>query len=231
MDLGVLHQIHQSGQRDASADHIGAEGVPEPVRRLGTGPRPRNTCVTHGVPTCVSMARVTTVFFDIDTQIDFMYPSGALYVPGAERIVPVVAELNRKAPLVISTMCSHAEDDPEFEIYPHHCVSGTIGQRKPAALLLHDPARQILFPKQVLDIFSVPELLPLLDRFKAERYVVYGVVTEICVKYAAFGLLKTGKRVEIVTDAVKSLSESAGAEMLSEFAAAGGRLITAGEVR
>jgi hypothetical protein len=33
MDLGVLHQIHQSGQRDASADHIGAEGVPEPVRR------------------------------------------------------------------------------------------------------------------------------------------------------------------------------------------------------
>ena len=34
---------------------------------------------------------MTTVFFDIDTQIDFMYPAGALYVPGAERIVPVVA--------------------------------------------------------------------------------------------------------------------------------------------
>jgi hypothetical protein len=31
--------------------------------------------------------------------------SGALYVPGAERIVPVAAELNRKAPVVISTMC------------------------------------------------------------------------------------------------------------------------------
>ena len=40
-------------------------------------------------------------------------------------------------------------------------------------------------------------------------------MTEICIKYAAFGLLKTGKRVEIVTDAVKSLSESAGAEMQS----------------
>ena len=32
-----------------------------------------------------------TVFFDIDTQLDFLYPAGALYVPGAERIVPAIA--------------------------------------------------------------------------------------------------------------------------------------------
>jgi nicotinamidase/pyrazinamidase len=176
------------------------------------------------------MARVTTVFFDIDTQIDFMYPSGALYVPGAERIVPVVAELNRKAPIVISTMCSHAEDDPEFEIYGHHCVAGTIGQAKPAITLLNDPARQILLPKQHTDMFTTRELLPLLERLNAERYVVYGVVTEICVKFAALGLLKTGKRVEIVTDAVKSLNEGAASEMLSEFTSAGGHLTTAGLV-
>ena len=31
-----------------------------------------------------------TVFFDIDTQIDFLYPAGALYVPGAERILPEI---------------------------------------------------------------------------------------------------------------------------------------------
>src|SRR5438132_12743441 len=104
---------------------------------------------------------MTTVFFDIDTQIDFMYPSGALYVPGAERIVDIVAELNRKAPLVISTMCAHSEDDPEFEVYGHHCVVGTIGQQKPPITLLNDPARQIPFPKQQLDVFSVPAPLPL----------------------------------------------------------------------
>ena len=28
-----------------------------------------------------------SVFFDVDTQIDFLYPAGALYVPGAESIV------------------------------------------------------------------------------------------------------------------------------------------------
>ena len=176
-----------------------------------------------------------TVFFDIDTQIDFVYPAGALYVPGAEQIIPVVAGLNRHAPLVISTMCKHSEDDPEFQIYPHHCVDGTTGQRKPAVTLLEKRAtipapaagvQQLILEKQQLDCFSNPHLTPLLAELGAERYVVYGVVTEICVRYAAFGLLKTGKRVEVVTDAIKALDESAAAKMFSEFTSAGGRLTT-----
>src|SRR5689334_10348127 len=36
-------------------------------------------------------------FFDIDTQIDFLFPAGALYSPGAERIIEPVARLNRFA--------------------------------------------------------------------------------------------------------------------------------------
>ena len=170
---------------------------------------------------------MNTVFLDIDTQIDFMYPSGALYVPGAERILPVIAELNRKAPRLISTMCAHSEDDPEFEIYGHHCVLGTLGQQKPPVTLLHDASRQILFPKQQLDVFSVPEFLPLLERLNSDRYVVYGVVTEICVKCAAFGLLKSGKRVEIVADAVRSLNEAEASKMLNDFVQSGGRLTSA----
>ena len=174
-----------------------------------------------------------TVFFDIDTQIDFVYPAGALYVPGAERIVPVIAELNRRAPLVISTMDAHSEDDPEFQIYPHHCVAGTTGQQKPSVTLREKravmPARpeglqQLILEKQKLDCFTNPNLMPLLAELNADRYVVYGVVTEICVRFAAFGLLKTGKRVEIVTDAVKALDETAAKKMFSEFTAAGGRL-------
>ena len=169
---------------------------------------------------------MTTVFIDIDTQIDFMYPTGALYVPGAERILPLIAELNRKAPKLISTMCAHSEDDPEFDLYGHHCVAGTVGQQKPPVTLLNDP-RQILFPKPQLDVFSVSEFRPLLDSLNADRYVVYGVVTEICVKCAAAGLLQSGKRVEIVTDAVRSLSEAAASKFLQDFAASGGRLTSA----
>jgi nicotinamidase/pyrazinamidase len=168
-----------------------------------------------------------TVFFDIDTQIDFVYPAGALYVPGAEHILPVIGKLNRRAPLVISTMDAHTEDDPEFQIYPHHCVVGTTGQHKPA-ITLRDG--QVIIEKQKLDCFSSPQLEPLLAQLNADRYVVYGVVTEICVRYAAFGLLKTGKPVEVVTDAVKALDEQTATEMFREFTAAGGRLTNAAAV-
>jgi nicotinamidase/pyrazinamidase len=189
-----------------------------------------------------------TVFFDIDTQIDFVYPAGALYVPGAEHILPIVGELNRKAsmltstaPVLISTMDAHTEDDPEFQIYPHHCVVGTTGQHKPAITLLDQRAtvqgipaggpegvRQWILEKQKLDCFTSPHLQPLLARLNADRYFVYGVVTEICVRYAALGLLKSGKPVEIVTDAVKALDEQKAREMFSDFTAAGGLLTTSG---
>jgi nicotinamidase/pyrazinamidase len=180
-----------------------------------------------------------TVFFDIDTQIDFMFPSGALYVPGAEKIVDRVAALNRYAAAqgiqVVSTMDAHAEDDPEFRIYPHHCVAEALGQRKVAATLLADrvtvPNRrcdlsgpQILLEKQTLDCFTNVNLAGLLDRWNAERYVVYGVVTEICVKIAAFGLLKSGRRVEIVRDAICSLNPADGDKTLADFKAAGGQV-------
>src|SRR5579872_7487010 len=81
-----------------------------------------------------------TVFFDVDTQLDFLYPAGALYVPGAERVVPVIARLNRHAGAhgipVVSTTDAHTEDDVEFQKWPPHCVAGAWGQRKPESTLL-----------------------------------------------------------------------------------------------
>ena len=73
-----------------------------------------------------------SVFIDIDTQIDFLFPSGALYVPGSESILPAVQRLNQYAvangfPLV-STVDAHTENDPEFATWPPHCVKGTWGQ-------------------------------------------------------------------------------------------------------
>jgi nicotinamidase/pyrazinamidase len=192
-----------------------------------------------------------TVFFDVDTQIDFLYPAGALYAPGAERVVSNVAALNRYAAsqgsMVISTMDAHSEDDPEFKTWPHHCVVETAGQQKPVATLLDkrvvvpnragdvaiEGSQQILLEKQTVDCFTSMHLAGLLEKLGAERYVVYGVVTEVCVKNAAFGLLKmskTGNRVEIVTDAVRALNESDGAKVLADFSAAGGVLSTVAQV-
>ena len=97
-----------------------------------------------------------TAWLDIDTQIDFVFPAGALYGAGAERVIPAVAELNHYAKEhgipVISTMCAHPEDSQEFRIWPPHCVVGTVGQRKPAATLLGDSTKQIIIEKDDLDL-------------------------------------------------------------------------------
>lgn len=193
-----------------------------------------------------------TVFFDVDTQLDFLYPAGALYVPGAEMIANTLAGLTRHASSngipVISSADAHTEDDPEFKTWKPHCVAGTFGQQKSSATLLPQAvvlstgtgafeevqprlsgARQIVVEKQQLDVFTNPHLRPLLQYFKADRYVLYGVVTELCVRCAAFGLLESGARVDLVTDAVKSLSGQDEREFLNRFTAHGGKVITAAE--
>ena len=191
-----------------------------------------------------------TVFFDIDTQLDFLYPAGALYVPGAERIVPAIALLNRYAAQrgisVVSTADAHFEDDVEFRTWPRHCVAGTIGQHKAESTLLEKRvvipnracdlagafggAQQIIVEKQTVDAFAAPNLGRIVERLQADRYVVYGVVTEICVLYAARGLLKTGKPVTVVTDAIEGLKTEDSERALEEIRAAGGTLVTVGQV-
>jgi nicotinamidase/pyrazinamidase len=178
------------------------------------------------------------VFFDIDTQIDFLYPAGALYVPGAERILPVISRLNQQAAVVVSTMCAHAENDPEFQQWPPHCVVGTTGQLKPQSTLLAERvvipthpvditlAQQIILEKQELNLFTNPNLPRLLDLLEADEYLVYGVVTEYCVGYAALGLLARGKPVTLVTDAIRSLRDEAAASTIQAFTAGGGKLAT-----
>ena len=189
-----------------------------------------------------------TAFFDIDTQIDFLFPAGSLYVPGAERLIPALARLNQYAaangvPLV-SSRCAHTEDDPEFHDWPPHCVIGTVGQLKPCELLLEkratigvaagdyrvDGVQQILFEKNNLDITVSPNFRPLIAHLDVDSYVVYGVVTEYCVRFAALALLKTRKPVSLVTDAIQTLRAEESARTFEEFAARGGRLTTVAEV-
>jgi nicotinamidase/pyrazinamidase len=171
-----------------------------------------------------------TVFFDVDTQLDFVSPSGALYVPGAEHIIGTIAKLNRfaKGPghALVSTVDAHPENDPEFKSWPPHCIAGTFGQRKPSATLVD----QIVFEKVTTDVFLHPGIGSLLSELKADRYVVYGVVTEVCVRFAALGLLKTGAQVEVVTDAIRHLTDPAMTQFFAELQAAGGTLTTSAAI-
>jgi nicotinamidase/pyrazinamidase len=190
---------------------------------------------------------VKTVFFDVDTQLDFLYPAGALAVPGAAKIIPALSRLTCFAAdhriQIISTADAHTEDDPEFKLWKPHCVVGTAGQQRAAATSLSQPAMlastpgaqagdaaQIIIEKQNVDCFTNPNLRPLLNRLGADRYVVYGVVSEVCVRYAAFGLLETGARVEVVTDAIKSMDAGKERETIEHFESLGGVLTTVDKV-
>ena len=81
-------------------------------------------------------------FFDIDTQRDFMTPRGALYVPGARmvsrHIRALVAHAAGRGIRLLSSVDAHLDDDPEFGIFPPHCVAGTPGQAKITGTVLTD---------------------------------------------------------------------------------------------
>ena len=194
-----------------------------------------------------------TVFLDVDTQIDFISPAGALYVPRAEQTAPLLASLTRFAEgngiQIISTVDAHTEDDPEFQIWKPHCVAGTQGQQKCSQTRLAsslvigvgpDSLRsfetqtssvpQIIVEKRKIDPFSNPNLDPLLASLRIVRYVVYGVVTEHCVSMAVLGLLHRKADVSLVFDAVKSLSPEAERTTLALFKEQGCRLIQASEM-
>ncbi|MBZ5576713.1 MAG: cysteine hydrolase [Acidobacteriia bacterium] len=187
---------------------------------------------------------MSTVFVDVDTQLDFLYPGGGLYVPGAERIVPAIERLNRYAAAhgmtVLSTTDAHTENDPEFTKWPPHCVAGAIGQHKPAATLLDrravvpnldcglslEGAQQIILEKQTVDVFEARQLRRVLETLNAKDFVVYGVATEICVWNAVRGLLALKRPVTVVAEAVKELAAADGARVFDQIRALGGVIST-----
>src|SRR4030081_2051715 len=71
------------------------------------------------------------VFWEVDTQADFMLPGGHLYVPGAEKLLPNIRRLTDAARqnrvFLVSHGCFHTPNDPEFKIFAPHCVKGTPG--------------------------------------------------------------------------------------------------------
>jgi nicotinamidase/pyrazinamidase len=194
------------------------------------------------------MAPQNTVFWEVDAQADFMLPGGKLYVPGAEKLISnierLVAAAIESGSLLVSSGDAHPEGDPEFERFPPHCVRGTPGARIiPEGLaanfctIANDASRalpnhvlsfpQVIFEKQTLDVFDNPHASGLVDRLPADaEYVVFGVVTEYCVKCAAKGLLARHRKVAIVKDAIEALDADAGRAALEELQSLGARLIS-----
>jgi len=188
------------------------------------------------------------IFWEVDVQKDFMLPGGNLYVPGAEKLLPNIRRLTDAARqdrvFLVSHGCFHAPNDPEFTIFPPHCVKGTPGAELVPEALTDRVARvpndaeaklpedlwqyqQILLEKQTLNIFESRHADALVERLgSGAEFVVFGVVTEYCVSFAAKGLLERGRRVAVVQDAIETLKPEDGSKAIVELERLGARLTT-----
>jgi len=198
------------------------------------------------------MRNPETILWCVDAQKDFMLPGGKLYVPGAEKLLPNIRRLVDQArqgrAFLVSHGCFHTEDDPEFKAFPPHCVKGTTGadfvpeaitqeyvrvSNEPGSSLPEDfrRRRQIILEKQTLDIFQSRHADALLECLSRDaEFIVFGVVTEYCVRFAAKGLMERGRKVSVVSDAIETLSHEAGEQTISELNALSANLATTDEV-
>jgi nicotinamidase/pyrazinamidase len=194
------------------------------------------------------MAARKVVFWEVDTQADFMLPGGKLYVSGAEKIIPNIKRLVDEARagrvLLISDACRHLHNDPEFSTFPPHCIRGTPGARiipeglaQTFCTVPNDEKfqlprdfkkyQQIIIEKQTLDVFDNPHTAAIVDRLgKDVGYIVFGVVTEYCVRLAAMGLLTRSHHVSLVKDAIETLKPEDGQRTIAELKALGTRFIS-----
>ena len=177
-----------------------------------------------------------------------MLPAGKLYVPGAEKTIPNIRRLVDEARagrvLLVSSGDAHEPDDPEFKVFPPHCVKGTSGAKiipegltqrhltvpNDASFELPRELReyqQIVFEKQTLDVFNTAKAAELVGLLGLDvEYVVFGVVTEYCVDCAVRGLLERAGKVAVVRDAIETLKPEEGNRTLGEWQALGARLIS-----
>ncbi len=169
------------------------------------------------------------IFFDVDTQKDFMNKDGALYVPNAESIKPNLKKLtqfavNNKIGIICSMdvhIGTEEYKDVETELkrnggpFPDHCMEGTEGctsidETDSIALCI-----TTYIDKQTYDVFSNPETKEELKG--VEEAVVYGVATDYCVKAAVLGMLKMGIKVTVVEDAIMGVAEDTTKKALKEM--------------
>jgi nicotinamidase/pyrazinamidase len=173
-----------------------------------------------------------TIFYDINTQRDFILPDGKFHIPGAEKMVPawkVITDLARdqKVQIVCSVDC-HTPGDPILKSwggpYPDHCLAGTPGQQKIDETAPLNPMMlenkeytpdeiqkvlthkgEIVFRRQQFEKLADNAHLSAILRLVLRPYkdiVMYGVYTETCVDREISAIVNVGPKLHLLRDAV-----------------------------
>ena len=179
---------------------------------------------------------MTRIWFDIDTQHDFMDKDGALYVPGAEEIKPNLQKLTGYAndnDIIIfgSSDCHYGTNyfkDVEGELkrwggpFPDHCMEGSEGAER---IFETDGSLEQEFIKQTYDVFTNSTIRSALQYYNVTEAVVYGVATDYCVMAAVKGMQKLGIQCYVVEDAIAGITPETTKQAIYEMKEAGAKFV------
>jgi nicotinate phosphoribosyltransferase len=154
------------------------------------------------------MARVVIVSDMLRGFLEEGYP---LYCGlEARSIIPNIQKLLKrelKQGSKIFYLCDHHKpDDPEFEMFPPHCIEGT-EEAELIPELVQYPGE--IVAKRTFGSFYNTPLDKRLKAIKPETIVVCGVTTHICVLQAVIDARNRGYEVEVPVDCVASFDKKA----------------------
>ncbi len=145
----------------------------------------------------------------VDMQKDFCYPDGKLF--GGERVTEIfenvadaVNSAREKMP-VIFTQDYHRRDDPEFKIWPEHCVAGTEGAEIIDEIEVKE--EDYIIKKRRYSAFFGTDLDLTLRELGIGGLYLAGVLTNICVLHTAGDAALRGYDVTVIKDCTEALSD------------------------
>ncbi len=153
------------------------------------------------------MANVVLV---VDMLRGFLEEGYPLYCGArARRIIPNIQRLLETELAQGSTVffiCDHhTPDDPEFKMFPPHCIEGTI-EAEVIPELAKYPGE--IIPKKRYSGFFSTQLDEKLKELKPEKLIVCGVCTNICVLHTVANARNRDYEVEVPVDCVASFDEA-----------------------
>ena len=132
---------------------------------------------------------------------------GHLHSPRYDPMVPHLREhlaaSEAEGVTIVFLVDTHTPDDPEFRMFPSHCVEGS-GEDEVVPELREFADRGTVVRKHTFTGFHGTELDAVLQRLRPEVVEVAGVCTDICVLHTVAGLRARGYEVLVREDLVET---------------------------
>ena len=182
-------------------------------------------------------------------------PEAEKIIPNITKIINCARENKIK---ILGSVDYHRKSDMELsnnpdykDNFPPHCIANTPGAEKipetkpvnpfwincdpyPAnelAAKTFQHKEEIYFRKQKFDVFTNPNVLPVLDIIKPHRIILFGVALDVCNAHAIEGFLKMKiPHIYLITDAVKAIDAKKGEQLIQNWVSKGVEVKTTEEI-